>query len=172
MTRLALLPSLALLLTLALGLAGCGGPYTPSIRLALDGPPLSIAMQGETLSWYGQMDRSCMAGVGDILLLNANGTTCKGEMDRPANDKGRLYADLTCDNGDTLTLVFRNLGPDQGMGLGRINPDAADGEQTTLFYHPSQNEAQRRLGEVREEIAAMLEKKRKDGIVAPALSAE
>ena len=150
---------LALLLTFALGLAGCGGPHTPSIRLALDGPPLSVVMRGETGVWYGIMERSCMAGVGTITLRDADGVTCRGDMDHPANDKGRLYADLACTDGDAVALVFRNLGPDQGMGLGRFNPEQEEGEKTTFFYHPSRAEAERRLEEVRAEIAAMREKK-------------
>ena len=161
-----------LVLTLALGLSGCGAPRTPSIRLALDGPDLAVAMQGETTSWHGLMQRGCMAGVGTILLHGTNGATCKGDMDHPANDKGRLYADLACTNGDSMTLVFRNLGPDQGMGLGRVNPEAEDGEKTTFFYHPSWDEAKRRLGEIREEIAAAVEKNQKDGMVKGALPEE
>ncbi|SBW09558.1 exported hypothetical protein [uncultured delta proteobacterium] len=154
-----------LLLGCIAGLAGCGGVYTPTVRLALDGPPLAIVMHGDSSSWEGLMDRGCMAGFGDITIRDLDGVTCQGHMDHPANDKGRLYADLSCANGDTMTLVFRNLGPDQGMGLGRMNPEAEDGEQTTLFYHPSQDEAWRRLGEVRQEIADMLEKRQ--GNAAP-----
>ncbi|MCC8193593.1 MAG: hypothetical protein LIP28_02980 [Deltaproteobacteria bacterium] len=148
------------LFLLCAGLAGCGAHYTPSIRLALDGPPLHVAMRDDASAWFGLMDRGCMAGFGTI-TLHGDGTTCQGQMDHPANDKGRLYADLLCTTGDTMTLVIRNLGPDQGMGLARINPEEKDGRQMTLFYHPSAEEAKRRLAEVRAEIAAALEEKRR-----------
>lgn len=151
----------AFALCLALAAAGCAPRYTASIRLALDGPPLAVAAQGEASSWDGSMDRGSMAGAGLVSLQNAaNGVLCGGEMDHPATDKGRLYADLSCTNGDTMVLVFRNLGPDQGMGIARINPDAGDGELLTLFYHPWAKEARRRLGQVRAEITEAMERKK------------
>lgn len=151
----------AFALCLALAAAGCAPTYTSSIRLALDGPPLAVAAQGEASSWHGSMDRGCMAGAGTVSLQNAaNGVTCDGEMDHPATDKGRLYADLSCSNGDTMVLAFRNLGPDQGVGIARINPDAGNGERLTLFYHPWAHEARRRLGQVRAEIAEAMEQKK------------
>ena len=148
---LAVLPSLAL--------TGCAGTSTPTIRLALDGPPLLVAAKGETRVMSGAMDRSCMAGVGGILLYDRqSGLSCQGQMDRPANDKGRMYIDLACSNGDTITFVMRNLGPDQGMGIGRF--DNTD-ESVTMFYHPCEDEAVRRLDQLREDIGAALEKKKK-----------
>lgn len=147
-----------LALLLVSGLAGCGGGAAAhSIRLALDGPPLAVAMRGERTTWSGSMDRNCMAGVGAVTVHNAAGTTCSGVMDHPANDKGRLHADLACSNGETVSLVFRNLGPDQGMGLARINKT---GEVAALFYHPSADEARRRLEGVMADIAAAREEKR------------
>ena len=142
---------------LCIALAGCGSQSPPSIRLVLDGPPLHIAMRSESAVWAGQMDRGCMAGFGSITVREENGTVCQGNMDHPANDKGRLYADLSCANGSSMTLIIRNLGPDQGMGLGRISRDAVAGEQTTLFYHPSYDEAKRRLEQIRAEIATARE---------------
>ena len=150
-----------LLFFLCLGLAGCAGQSTPGIRLALDGPPLHVAMQGDTTTWTGSMDRGCMAGVGSFSVHSENGLICRGQIDHPANDKGRLHAELACADGSVMVLVFRNLGPDQGMGLGRINPDSEAGEQTTFFYHPSQEEARRRLVEVRTDIAVARESKHK-----------
>ena len=144
----------ALLLFLCLVAAGCGSPQTPSARLALDGPPLHIAMQGDASHWSGHMDRGCMTGFGPISLQDDKGVTCRGQMDHPANDKGRLYAKLSCTNGSTVTLVFRNLGPDQGMGLGRVNPHTENDEQLAFFYHSSWDEALRRLQEVKADIAA------------------
>lgn len=155
----------ALLLPFALILAGCASSQGSSIRLALDGPPLAVVMQSEGQTehsvWNGLMDRGCMAGAGTIALRGTDGVTCQGDMDHPANEKGRLYADLACDNGKTMVVVFRNLGPDQGMGVARLDPDNEDGEQATLFFHPSREEAERRLGEIRAEVASALEAKRK-----------
>lgn len=155
----------AFLLPFALILAGCAPSHGSSIRLALDGPPLAVVMRSEGQTghsgWSGLMDRGCMAGVGTIALRGTDGVTCRGEMDHPANEKGRLYADLACDNGKTIVVVFRNLGPDQGMGVARLDPDDEAGEQATLFFHPSREEAERRLGEVRAEVASALAAKRK-----------
>lgn len=154
-------------LCLTLAQAGCAPVYAPSIRLALDGPPLAVAAQGDASSWQGAMDRGCMAGFGSVSLRNtANGVVCANAMDQPATDKGRLHADLTCSNGDVMALVFRNLGPDQGMGLARINPEKEGGEQLTLFYHPSPDEALRRLRQVRAEIAEALEWKKRQETAA------
>lgn len=147
---------------LALSLCACAAPSSPGIRLALEGPPLAVVMRGETTAWSGLMNRGCMAGVGSITLHNAEGVTCSGDMDHPATDKGRLYADLACSDGGTLALVFRNLGPDQGMGLARHNPENEKGEQIALFFHPSREEAERRLAEVRREIADAVQAKRKN----------
>ena len=152
----------SLFLIVCLSLVGCGDRSTPSIRLALDGPPLYVALQSDSAHWSGLMDRGCMAGLGQITLRDGNGIICNGKMDHPANDKGRLYAELSCANGNTVTLVFRNLGPDQGMGLARVNPETPDGEQLALFYHPSQDEARRRLEQVRAEIAAARESKNEE----------
>lgn len=140
-------------------MGGCTGTSTPTVRLAMDGPPLLIAVQSGARAMSGAMDRSCMAGVGDILLYDRHANiSCQGYMDRPANDKGRIYADLTCSDGDAVTFVMRNLGPDQGMGIGTFKDK---GEQMVMFYHPCEDEAFRRLGQLRADIDAALEKKKK-----------
>lgn len=146
---------LATLLTTLL--TGCAAS-TPSVRLALDGPPLLVAARGDARVMSGAMDRSCMAGVGGILLYDRQaGISCQGHMDRPANDKGRMYVDLACSNGEAVTFVMRNLGPDQGMGIGRF---AGTDESITMFYHPCEDEAVRRLDQLREDINVALEKKK------------
>lgn len=96
-----------------------------------------------------------MAGFGSMLLQNREaGLSCRGAMDHPANDKGRLYIELECDNGDVIHVVMRNLGPDQGMGVGRINET---GDRITLFYHPSEDEARRRLKQLQNDIALAMD---------------
>lgn len=146
------MPRIPVLALLALSLCACATPQSPGIRLALEGPPLAVVARGETTAWSGLMDRGCMAGVGSITLRDADGVICEGGMDHPATDKGRLYADLICSDGGTLSLLFRNLGPDQGMGFARRNPEFEEGERIDLFFHPSREEAERRLVEVRQEV--------------------
>lgn len=98
-----------------------------------------------------------MAGVGGMSLYDGRaGVSCAGRMDRPATDKGRLYMDLECGNGETFAFVMRNLGPDQGMGLGRAE---ATGEQVLLFYHPGEDEARRRLEQLKADMALAREEK-------------
>lgn len=154
------------LLALCMALGACGGERpAPSVRLILDGPPLAIAaVRGET-PMRGLMERSCMAGVGDMRLTIPGETECSGSLDHPGNAKGRLYIRLDCLDGSAVILAMRNLGPDQGMGVGKqATPTAPDGADTpeapdtrgedriVMFYHPSANEARRRLTRIRSEI--------------------
>lgn len=151
-------------LAIAAALVGCG-THTPSVLLALDGPPLALIVRNDSATWKGAMERGCMAGVGHISLRKINGyAVCTGDVDHPATDKGRLYADLACSDGTAMTFVYRNLGPDQGMGLARVSAtgtDEGDGKQAVLFYHPSEEEAERRLARIREDIARAVALKQK-----------
>ncbi|GHV54239.1 hypothetical protein FACS1894206_06600 [Deltaproteobacteria bacterium] len=151
-----------LLFYLALGslLASCGGPPREgSPLLALDGPPLSVEGKGEGISLSGTMDRGIMAGFGAMNLYDSKANVlCAGTMDRPGTEKGRLYMALSCANGENISLVMRNLGPDQGMGLGRIEEREL---RFILFYHPSREEAGRRLTQVQRDIAGVREVKEK-----------
>ena len=146
--------SLCLLFAASALFSGCAPQGTPSTLLSLDGPPLPILGTLDNAPLRGVMDRSCLAGVGSV-ALNLPGKTggtifCKGIMDQPGNEKGRLYVELACDDGSAVVLALRNLGPDQGMGIGR---HGATGDRITLFYHPSEDEALRRLARVREDLA-------------------
>ncbi len=117
----------------------------------MDGPPLFIAVDVAGKPMHGFLDRKAMAGAGRVLLYDQqNAVTCTGEMDAPATDKGRLYVTLTCSDGREMALGLRNLGPDQGMGVGRLRDT---GERLTLFYHPCEDEARRRLARVKTDIA-------------------
>ena len=131
-------------------LAACGKgplPIFPSVHLAMNGPPLSIAgdMGGHYFS--GHMERSCMAGVGRMVLHNQTlNLLCKGETDNPASEKGRMYAYLSCTENKTMRVVYRNMGPDQGVGIGRVE----ENPQVLLFYyHPWDDEAKRRAYELK-----------------------
>ena len=143
----------------ALLLAVCGAcvpaAHTPSVRLALDGPPLYVVAEGEASSLQGVMDRSCLAGTGRASLFDLHAVRgCEGEMDSPATDKARLYLDLVCSDGSTITLALKNLGPDQGMGIGRVITETGEqGDQLTVFYHPCGDEAIRRLAALRNDVA-------------------
>lgn len=140
-------------------LGGCADRSAPSVLLALDGPPLFVAAKSETRAMSGVMDRSCMAGVGGLILHDRpSGVSCQGNMDHPADNKGRMHTDLACSDGTAFTLVMRNLGPDQGMGVGKF---AEGGEIITLFYHPCEGEAARRLEALMRDIGAALEKKKR-----------
>lgn len=139
----------------AAALAGCAAPSgVPGPRLALEGPPLFIAVSGGG-SRYGAMDRGCLAGVGGIILQDPQrGVTCEGTMDAPASSKGRLYAELACSDGGTVVLGLRNTGPDQGVGVGRVmRADGEREERISLFYHPCEDEARRRLVRVEADMA-------------------
>jgi hypothetical protein len=138
---------------LALALSGCSAGGAPSPRLALDGPELVLAAELGGRSFDGSMDRSCMAGVGDIALYEQRTRlTCRGAVDAPASSKGRLYVELSCSDERKMYLVLRNLGPDQGMGMGRLEGEA---QRMTVFYHACRGEARRRLGLLQEELKAL-----------------
>ena len=145
------LRGIALLGSLCLGLGGCGTkPSPPSVLLALDGPPLSIAAELGARPFKGYMERHCMAGVGHIVLyLPDSKAICQGNMDSPPTEKARLYAELSCSDSRTLRIAMRNLGPDQGLGIGSF-----EGQEETLilFYHPCEDEAKRRLAVLRSDI--------------------
>lgn len=154
------LPGCALLF-LTLFLSACGHAASPpSVKLALEGPPLFIravlepagnAGAGNSGTQFGgYMERSCMAGVGHLTLSDLqSGFFCEGEMDSLPSEKGRLHAELLCSDGRSLNILLRNLGPDQGIGIGRLDGDTGTLE---LFYHPSEGEAMRRLTSFRAEL--------------------
>lgn len=130
---------------------GCAPASAPSVRLALEGPPLFVAAEDNAVFSRAVMDRSCMAGFGRMTLHDAQGTVvCDGDMDQPANEKGRLYIHFLCRGGESVSFVMRNLGPDQGMGVGRVHET---GERFALFYHPCEDEARRRLAQIKMELA-------------------
>lgn len=132
---------------------GCAGSTPPSVRLALDGPELVLAGELGGRAYEGLMDRHAMAGVGALALHEqGTGIVCRGSIDMPASQKGRLYVELTCSDGRSLPLILRNLGPDQGMGIGRFEGQSG---RMTLFYHPCASEAKRRLEQLRHELDAL-----------------
>lgn len=135
-------------------LSGCAGrSVTPSIALSLSGPALAIAGEYGGIALGGTMDRSCMVGVGTITLHSEQtepAFMCEGKVNAEPSEKGRVYGILDCQGGQPIAFSLRNLGPDQGVGVGK----ALDGSAALmlLFYHSSTEEAKRRFPEVKAEI--------------------
>ena len=152
---------LTTLLLLCFSLFACAGKESspasvrePSVALAVDGPRLALAGEYEGLSFTGSMDRTCMAGYGSMQLEDSGAAfVCTAEIDSPPTSKGRVRGVLRCTDGRELFFSLRNLGPDQGVGVGRENPGGA---LLILFYHASAEEAARRFPAVKAEILAAI----------------
>lgn len=137
---------LCLILAACLPLTACGSRTGPTVALALDGPPLYIAGEYKNQPVRGSLDRTAMAGVGKIALTGAGAEnahlSCQGEFNAPPTEKGRVPGFMDCGKDGLLAVMLRNLGPDQGVGLGHAeNPE----EMLIFFYHSSEEEARRRL---------------------------
>lgn len=150
---LARLPGMVLLLCCLL--AGCAGNRpapVPVVALAVDGPPLALAGEYAGMTLGGSMDRTCMAGYGVIRLEAENSGTvfaCEAKLDEPPTEKGRVRGLLQCTGGRRLLFSLRNIGPDQGVGVGRESPE---GDLLILFYHASSDEAARRFPAIKADI--------------------
>lgn len=144
---------LPLLLLYCMLLGACAGkdtspPPVPHVALETEGPKFAIAGQYAGMALQGEMDRSCMVGFGHMTLAAtdpAKGFTCEGDIDAPPTDKGRIRGMLQCGPKRAVLISLRNTGPDQGVGIGKEN---TDGEMMVIFYHPSREEAERRLPQV------------------------
>lgn len=146
------------LLLLCFSLFACAGkapaPASPAVALAVDGPRLALAGEYEGLSLTGSMDRTCMAGYGSMHLeaVDSGATfVCTAAIDTPPTQKGRVRGVLRCTDGRELLFSLRNIGPDQGVGVGRESPE---GSLLILFYHASADEAARRFPAVKADILA------------------
>ena len=142
-------------LLLYFSLFACAGKEparAPAVALAMDGPRLALVGEYEGLSLTGSMDRTCMAGYGSM-QLEASGAVfvCTAEIDSPPTQKGRVRGVLHCTGGRALLFSLRNIGPDQGVGVGRESPE---GDLLVLFYHASPDEAARRFPAVKADILA------------------
>ena len=74
---------------------------------------------------------------------------CNGNVDAPPTYKGRIRGLLQCTGGRQILFSLRNLGPDQGVGIGKETEDSG---LMILFYHVSLDEAWRRFPAVKEDI--------------------
>ena len=129
-----------------LTLAACGG-RPPAPGFVLDGPRLFVAADYAGRPLEGAMDRACMVGIGELSLSTPDKSLdCKAIFNAEPTDKARIRGVLICDGGRTLSLTLRNLGPDQGVGIGI---EQGKDDLLVLFYHPSPDEARRRLPQVR-----------------------
>lgn len=140
---------------LALALAACGGksPAPRVVALALDGPPLSLAGDYAGMRLEGEMERTCMAGVGHIALRAAEPEqvfVCEADIDAPPTEKARVRGVFECSGGRHISFMLRNIGPDQGVGIAR---ESREGGLMVFFYHPSAEEARRRLPEALADMA-------------------
>ncbi|MDR3175629.1 MAG: hypothetical protein LBU06_03755 [Desulfovibrio sp.] len=144
-------------LPLFLALFACAAREAPppAVRQSLTGPPLYIAGEYGDFAISGEMDRGCMVGFGKMSLRARNKKTpggefsCRGEIDAPPLDKGRVRGMLECDFGRRFAFSMRNLGPDQGIGISREKPE---GDLLLFFYHSAQSEAERRFPEIKAEM--------------------
>jgi len=143
------------LLLLCLSLFACAGKVpAPAVALAVDGPRLALAGEYEGLRLTGSMDRTCMAGYGSMHLEAVDSGAsfvCTAKIDNPPTQKGRVRGVLHCTGERELLFSLRNIGPDQGVGVGRESPE---GNLLILFYHPSLDEAARRFPAVKADILA------------------
>ncbi len=175
-------------LALLAALAGCSAPQKimPVPLYALDGPPLAIIAEYGGEHYEGSMTRTALVGSGSFELFGTfSGQTCQGDVDSPPNDRGRIHAALKCSDGRIMLLSLRNIGPDQGVGVGRfVKPEEfkerqekqaggeknsplpvveEDGNFMTVFYHPWLEEARRRFPELRREMEALAKKNKESG---------
>lgn len=150
------LPILALLLITA----GCAAKGSPTILYSLDGPPLAIAGDYGELEVTGHMERECMLGQGQI-GLNIDGASCLDSIKSAPNESGHISAILRCDTGEVLMLSFRSLGPDQGIGIGRLMnaQGSVRGGPVIFYFHPWEEEARRRLEQEKDILMEIIKKR-------------
>ena len=124
----------------------------PVIALSLDGPSLAVAASYAGMTLEGSMDRTVMTGKGELVLTATNGAdfSCTASVDSMPTQKARVRGFLLCTGDRRLPFSLRNTGPDQGVGIAR---ESAEGDLLVMFYHPSQEEAVRRLPEVQADLA-------------------
>lgn len=127
---------------------------------AMEGPPLAVTGKLGDLVLDGNMERGAMAGFGKLDMHTRfidDALVCTAQFDSPPNEKNRVKGILRCENMPPMFVTIRNLGPDQGVGIGRSENEAED-RLLVFFYHPSREEAERRLPEVVSDIQKAMER--------------
>lgn len=123
-------------------------PQSPAVMaLSLDGPPLAVAGHYAGMDLEGEMERPVMTGKGTLRIKAVSGGDfdCLAAVDSMPTQKARVRGYLLCTGERRLPFSLRNTGPDQGVGIAR---ESLEGDLMVLFYHPSADEAKRRLPEV------------------------
>ena len=126
-------------------LCSCADRGDPTVAIAMDGPALVVRGDYEGLPLTGEMDRTAMAGIGELTLSSADEASffsCHAKFNAQPTDKGRVVGFMDCGPDGILAVMLRNLGPDQGVGLAHA---ATPEKMLIFFYHPSAEEAERRL---------------------------
>ncbi len=122
---------------------------------ALDGPELAVVGEYGGIWVEGALERRAMVGMGSLRL--EGDLACDGRFDTQPTEKGRVRGVLECAGNRQIYVTLRTLGPDQGLGIGRearSEGDRADTDMLVLFFHPSREEALRRLPAVLLDIEA------------------
>lgn len=146
----------------------------------------------ERVVFEGELERAGMVGNGAFMLKTPdNGKVCQGEIKSGPGYKGRIRGIVPCGAGEFFMFTLNHHGPDQGAGIGRFawargwpasgrgveeaaaapEPEAADleieeGPPLLFFYHPSMDEAKRRLTDMQANLARHLDgnvDKKKEG---------
>ena len=150
-------------------LLGCAYSRPLALTYVFEGPPLALYGESGERVFEGEMERTSMIGSGRISLRDTvTGLVCSGELDTRPSLKGIVRGYMTCADAGYLVFGLRNLGSDQGFGVGYFVPASENGggreyvgegrpkeqrgERITLFYHPWMDEAKRRLGPIRADL--------------------
>jgi hypothetical protein len=104
-------------------------PVAPSARSAASAPSLPLGQDGAFV--------------------------CRAKVDHPPTEKGRIRGVLHCTGERKMLVTLRNIGPDQGVGIGKENEN---GDLMILFYHAALDEAWRRFPAVKADILAARER--------------
>lgn len=125
---------------------------------ALEGPDLAVIGDLAGVSLRGSMQRKGMIGMGKLKLYAENNAfICESVIKSPPTAKGRIRGILDCSDGTVVLFTLRNLGPDQGLGIGTSHRENKD---LTIFYHPSEDEAARRFPEILNDFTKLRQTKR------------
>lgn len=163
-----------LLLTLILSVgSGCAGrgsaddnperAFNPTVNMgayALEGPDLAVIADLAGTRLEGTAQRNLMVGKGTMKLYAKdaeNKLMCESEVKAQPTPKGRIRGVLDCTDGTIILFTLRNLGPDQGIGIGTSHEGNQD---LTLFYHSSADEADRRFPQILEDFTQLRQEKR------------
>lgn len=156
---------------------------------ALEGPDLPVVGDLSGLALQGSIQRKAMVGVGRLKLYSTGeppSLICESIINNRPNEKRRVRGILDCNDGTIILFTLRPLGPDQGLGIGTaVNASgtspstgvasaaahrasertasaagSGDPKDLTIFYHPSQEEAERRFPQILADFTTLRQEKR------------